>query len=116
LWTAAAESGEPSVAIIGAVSTFLGVVVTTVGVVAAQWLKSRYERTEPSPPGLADAAITVQLAKDIGQLDERANDNDERDDIQDHELRDQRNVLDEHHSRISAVERYMTDHFPDWRR
>jgi hypothetical protein len=121
LWNRAADSGELAAALIPAVWTFLGVVVVTLGTIAVQALKSRAERSgTPASPGSSDSSllqVARDVARDIGQLDQRANDNDERDDMQDRELRDQRNVLDEHHARITALERRYNDHRdPDWRR
>lgn len=106
MWAAAAQSA-PDNTTIYAVFGFLGVVVSTVGVIVVQWLKSRAERTDASPPGPVDTAVMVELARRQGQLIERADDADNRDHIQDMELRDTRATLDDHHKRITRIERWL---------
>lgn len=117
MWILAAES-DLAAALIPAVWTFLGVVVVTLGTIAVQSMKARSDQS--STPAQTNGSSLMQVARDvardIGQLDQRANDNDERDDVQDRELRDQRNVLDEHHARIVALERYHDKRDPGWRR
>jgi hypothetical protein len=102
--------------LIPAVWTFLGVVVVTLGTIAVQALKSRPDRsTPPASPtnGNGNGASLLQVARDVardmGQLDQRANDNDERDDVQDRHLNRQ-------DDRIEALERYNDHRDPDWRR
>jgi hypothetical protein len=106
VWTVAAD--ELATALIPAVWTFLGVVVVTLGTIFVQSIKSRSERpsTPPAPTHNGDGASLLQVARDvahdIGQLHQRANDNDERDDWQD--------------KRLNAIERHLDDRNPDWRR
>lgn len=97
MWLAA-DPGDLAAALIPAVWTFLGIIVVTLGTIAVQALKGRSERSSsvaPADPGLI-ARLTEQL--------------------QDRELRDQRDVLDEHHARLLALERYHDRRDPDWRR
>lgn len=112
MWIDAADSGELAAALIPAVWTFLGIVVVTLGGLFVQAMKGRSERSSApvTPPTNGNGngsliQVAREVAHDIGQLDQRADDNDERDDIQDRELRDQRNVLDEHHRRLLRLER-----------
>lgn len=115
MWIDGADSGELATALIPAVWTFLGVVVVTLGTILVQSMKARSERSsasqQTSPPTNGNGSAAAQLlqvardvARDIGQLDQRADDSDLRDDIQDRELRDQRNTLDEHHRRLLRLE------------
>lgn len=108
----AADSGELATALIPAVWTFLGVVVVTLGTIAVQAMRSRSERPEPVPPANGSGASLLQVARevarDIGQLDQRANDADERDEIQDRHIERQ----DE---RIERLERYNDRRDPGWR-
>lgn len=119
MWTEAAESGDLATALIPAVWTFLGIVVVTLGTIAVQAMKGRKEDTVIPPPSNGNGSSLLQVARDvardIGQLDQRANDNDERDEVQDRELRDQRHALDEHHLRLKALERFHDRHDPGWR-
>lgn len=109
MWTVAADSGELATALIPAVWTFLGVVVVTLGTIAVQALKSHADRTPDttSSPAHTDGGAALlqvarDVARDIGQLDQRANDNDDRDDMQDR--------------RLEAIERYNDHRDPEWRR
>lgn len=116
MWLGAENSGGADAALITAVWTFLGIVVTTLGTIAVQAYRSRKETTtSPAPPPSTDTALLMQLAREQGALVQRADDNDERDDVQDHELRDQREVLDAHHDRLRALERLHDRLRPGWR-
>lgn len=102
MWLGAADAGGNGDALILAVWAFLGIVVTTLGTIAVQGLKGRAERrTTQSPPAPVDNASLIQLAKDIGQLDERASDSDDRDEMQDR--------------RLDRIERHLDLSDPDWR-
>ena len=102
MWPLAADPVDVSGALISAVWTFLGIVVATLGTIAVQALKGRAERrTTQSPPAPVDNASLIQLAKDIGQLDERASDSDDRDEMQDR--------------RLERIERHLDHSNPDWR-
>jgi hypothetical protein len=98
----------PGDQLIIAIFTFLGVVVTPIGVVVVQAIKARSERTAPAPPAPSDTALLMQLAKEQGQLVQRADDSDERDDYQD-------KALTNYGDRIEALERYNDDCDPGWR-
>lgn len=114
----AVEAPQTGDALIYAVWGFCGVVVTQLVILVGPIIKAKFESAPASPPppnGNGNGSALIGLAKDIGQLDERANDNDARDEVQDRELRDQRTVLDEHHMRLSAVEHYLNRRDPDWR-
>lgn len=118
MWLAAADSGDTSSALVTAVWAFLGVVVTQLAFVIAPIIKAKFERpdrTSISQPAASDTALLMALAKDVGQLDQRANDNDERDDVQDrrHEVSDDRHEAAE--GRIDRIEDWITHHDPDWR-
>lgn len=120
MWVAV-ESGDLAAALIPAVWTFLGIVVVTLGTIAVQSMKGKAEPSStPTAPhngngGASLLQVARDVARDIGQLDQRANDADERDEMQDRELRDQRHVLDEHHDRLKALERFHDRHDPGWR-
>lgn len=95
-------------AIIGLLSLVL--VAATGGLFSL--LTAKANRTSPAPPPpTASSSPGVDLAfRDfvVGELAvnrKRDDDNDERDDVQDRELRDQRDVLDEHHQRLLRLER-----------
>lgn len=110
MWLAAAQEAPsaPADALVIAIFTFLGVVVTTIGVIVVQAIKSKAERTAPSPPAPTDTAMLMQLARDNGQLVQRADDSDERDDMQDR-------ALENYGDRIEAIERHLDRGYPDWR-
>lgn len=111
MWLLAASGEAPSApgdSLLIAIFTFLGVVVTTIGVIVVQAIKSRAERTAPALPGSADTAMLMQLAKEQGQLVQRADDADERDDYQDR-------ALETYGDRIEALERFNDRREPDWR-
>lgn len=113
MWTAAGDSGELATALIPAVWTFLGVVVVTLGTIAVAAMKSRKDAaSEPTPPingnGSSLLQVAREVARDIGQLDQRADDADARDDVQDRHL-------DRQDDRLDALERYNDHRDPDWR-
>lgn len=118
MWTAA--EADLATALIPAVWTFLGVVVITLGTIAVQSLKSKSDRADTPPPsnggGSSLMQVAREVARDIGQLDQRAADNDQRDQLQDRELRDQRDVLDDHHERLTVIEKHLDADHPGWRR
>lgn len=89
-------------ALITAVWAFLGIVVTTLGTIAVQALRSRKESlpTASGPPVDGGGGL-LGIAKDIGQLDQRADDSDGRDDLQDR--------------RLNALERYNDFRDPGWK-
>lgn len=117
MWTAAVGTSDLATALIPAVWTFLGIVVVTLGSIAVQASKSRSERPDTPTADGATSLLQVarDVARDIGQLDQRADDADARDQLQDRELRDQRDVLDEHHARITAIEKRLDRDVPGWR-
>lgn len=109
MWLAASEvPSAPGDSPIIVIFTFLGVVVTTVGVIVVQAIKSKAERTAPAPPAPSDTSLLLQLAKEQGQLVQRADDSDERDDYQDR-------ALHNHGDRIEAIERHLDNNVPNWR-
>ena len=102
MWELAVDSGGPSELLSAAIWTFWGVVVTTVGLIIQQYMKSRGDRTGSSPPPASvDGSMVMELAKDVGQLDQRANDADEALDYQD--------------KRIDRIEVWIERTDPDWR-
>lgn len=111
MWLGAADSGGLDTALITAVWTFLGIVVTTLGTIAVQALRAKRETPDPSPPASATGNGTghlLQLAKEQGVLHQRADDSDQRDDMQDR-------ALGNHDDRIEALERYHDEREPGWR-
>lgn len=91
MWLAAAEDGGASAALIAAIWTFLGIVVTTLGTIAVSAMRNKHERrssstTSAAPPSPTDATVLISLAKEQGILHQRADDSDERDDYQDRRL------------------------------
>lgn len=109
MWTAA-EAVGPSEALIYAIWAFLGIVVTTLGTITVQALKSRAERnsTTASPPAPAAGGDVTRHAERIAVVEHRADDNDDRDDMQDRTLR----ALDD---RVELLERYHDHRDPNWR-
>lgn len=104
MWAAeVATGGGPNEALIYAVGSFLGIVVTTVGVIVVQAIKSRADRTAPAPPP-ADAQMTERIAV----LEFRAQDSDERFDVADR-------ALDGVEGRVDRLERFHDQHDPGWR-
>jgi hypothetical protein len=103
LWTVAADSGELATALIPAVWTFLGVVVVTLGTIFVQSIKSRSERTStpPASNGNGNGTALIEIARDQGVLTQRADDSDQRDDVQD--------------VRLNAIERHLDTRNPEWR-
>ena len=101
MWLGAAEAGGNGDALILAVWAFLGIVVTTLGTIAVQGLKGRSERTTASPPSPLDNASLLQLMREHGALFQRADDSDERDEMQDR--------------RIDDIERHLDRNDPEWR-
>lgn len=124
MWLTAAEAvTPPSDFSAVAVWTFLGVVVTTLGLLAQQLLRGRNERTgtTASPPPASDAETLIKLAKDAGALGEgykiltqRAEDSDDRDQIQDvrHEACERR--AEDLGRRIYRLESFLRLHHSDW--
>lgn len=106
MWFSAA-GGDMDTALVTAVWAFLGIVVTTLGTIAVQALRNRSDSaptsTTPAVDGHATSLLQVarDVARDIGQLDQRADDNDYRDEIQDR--------------RLDALERYNEHRDPDWK-
>lgn len=104
MWFGADAPPAGSDALIYAVWGFAGLVVTQIGLLLAPVVKARFERTptttSPAQPASSDAT-SISLAKDIGQLDQRADDSDARDDWQDR--------------RLEALERYNDERDPGWR-
>ena len=111
MWLAAAEQAPaaPGDSLIIAIFTFLGVVVTTVGVIVVQSIKSRTERTAPAPPAPSETALLMQLAKEQGQLVQRADDGDEALELIDR-------ATSSNTDRIETIERYLDHDDPGWRR
>ena len=104
MWLIAA-SAVPSEALIYAVGTLLGVVVTTVGLILVQAMKSRADRTTASPPSpVAD----TRLAERVAVLEHRADDSDTRDDMQDR-------AIDTLLDRAEAIEAHLDRTDPGWR-
>jgi hypothetical protein len=111
LWLTAADAPAPDsqtaiiLGVIGLLTAVLVAVVTGVFML----LSARANRTEPAPPAStpnasADLAFRDYVVGELAVNRKRDDDNDERDDLQDHELRDQREVLDEHHQRLLRLE------------
>ena len=109
MWTAAGDSGELATALIPAVWTFLGIVVVTLGTIYVQARKERADRrsgpvttSEPVAPSNGNGTThLLTLAREVGQLDQRANDTDEAIDLQDR--------------RLNRIERYLDTDDPEWR-
>ncbi len=115
MWAAAAEAtAGPDPTLITAIAGFLGVVVTTIGVVVVQAMKSRADRTAPSPPAPSTATDTA-LAERVAVLEYRSREDQQRDD--DSDLRDdiQDRALNNHGDRLDAIERHLDRHDPGWR-
>lgn len=111
MWLTAADAPAPDsqTAIILAVIGLLTAVLVAVATGVFTLLSARANRTEPAPPSSTSNASADLVFRDyvVGELAvnrKRDDDNDERDDLQDHELRDQREVLDEHHQRLLRLE------------
>lgn len=98
MWsTLAAEAGaDPSGSLIIAVFVFLGVVVTALGTVVVAFINSRAaSRTAPSPPPPAGpGSVDARLTERIAVLEHRADDGDERNEVQDRRLDQIEDVLD----------------------
>ena len=110
MWGVAAEATGPADALIYAVWAFLGIVVTTLGTIAVQGLKSRSERqsTTSSPPTPSGPVDLTRHAERIAVVEHRADDSDERFDVMDRALRG----LDD---RVERLERYHDHNSPGWR-
>lgn len=104
MWLAA-ESGELDPALITAIWAFLGILVTTLGTIAVQSIKGRNDNSSstaaPTPPSNGNVSALMQLATQQGQLVERADDNDDRDDYQDR--------------RLARIEAWIEQTDPGWR-
>lgn len=107
-------SGDGQTAIILGIIALLTAVGVAVVTGLFSLLSAKANRTTAAPPSAAATpASSVDLAfRDsvVGQLarcDQRHNDSDERDDIQDRELRNQRDTLDAHHGRLRRIERHL---------
>jgi hypothetical protein len=113
LWAAAAEATVgPDSSLIVAVGGLLGVVVTTVGAIIVQAIKSRSERTTVSPPapeapGAAERLAVLEYRAREGQ--QRDDDSDVRDDMQDR-------AIYRHDTDIEALKRWADRTDPGWRR
>lgn len=105
MWAAevATAGSGPNEALIYAVGSFLGIVVTTIGVIVVQALKSRTDRTAPAPPA-ADAT----MAERVAVLEFRARDSDERFDVADR-------AIDGLEDRVERLERFHDHNDPGWR-
>lgn len=102
MWLGAADgASELDTALITAVWAFLGIVVTTLGTVAVQAMRGRRDTSSTTTTVAEGGPGLLGIAKDIGQLDQRADDSDSRDDVQDR--------------RLNALERYNDYRDPDWR-
>lgn len=109
-----AAEPPPDASLVAVIGGVVVAAITTLGLVLTEVLRGRAGRnTAAAPPGPAQPA--VELYERTAVLNQRADDNDDRDDVQDHELRDQRNALDSHHSRLTAIERHLTERDDDWR-
>ena len=94
-----------------AVWTFLGIVVTTLGTIAVQAFKARSERPTTggaTAPTTVDVATVTKHAERLAVVEHRADDNDDRDDLQDRSLAG----LDD---RLDALERFHDHRDPGWR-
>ncbi len=104
MWFGAEAPPAGSDALILAIWAFAGVLVTQIAVLLAPVVKAKFERTgaTTSPPQATptDGSL-LALAKDIGQLDQRADDTDATVHLQDR--------------RLDALERYNEHRDPDWR-
>ena len=111
MWLAA-ETGA-DVAATAAIWTAFGVIgaAAVTGLLAivqgliSRWRGSSAGPVTPSQPSPGDSAAVLEIARRQGSLVQRADDNDERDHVQDMELRDQRQVLDDHERRLKRLER-----------
>lgn len=108
MWAASAESGELGAALITAVWAFLGVVVTTLGLLIAPIIKSRFERTTAPSPAPTDGGVLIQIAKEQGALVQRADDSDERFEVFDRARARDREDLDD-------VLGFLDRNEPGWR-
>lgn len=121
MWLGATEpaASDAQTAIILAVIGLLSLVLVAVVTGIFSLLTAKANRTSPAPPQSGtppqDLAFRDHVIGELAVGRQRDDDNDDRDDVQDHELRNQRDVLDEHHDRLSSVERYLDAHDTDWR-
>lgn len=111
----AAENPPPTSGISDTLIVTIGGIVVaalgTLGLVLSEVVKGRHARTtaSPPPPSLTSQSMDVELYERTAVLSQRADDNDERDALQDRELRDQRDALDDHHHRLLRLERRDDD-------
>jgi hypothetical protein len=112
LWLSAAEapaSSDSHTAIILGVIALLSAVMVAVATGIFQLLSARASRTEPSPPApIPTAGQDVALYERTAVLSQRADDNDERDDVQ-----DRRHEHTE--DRLELIEDWIADRDPGWR-
>lgn len=104
MWFAAVEADGVDAALVTAVWAFLGIVVTTLGTLAVQAIRSRNENRSataaPAPATNGNVTALVEVARDQGVHSQRLDDADEALDMQD--------------KRIDRLERWAEHHDPEW--
>jgi hypothetical protein len=114
LWLVAVDTGAPSGTLTYAIWTFLGIVVTTIGLIIQQYLKVRTERTALALPSPDEGGTVIRLVEQGGRFGQRIDDHDELLDLIDKQVQNQRLTLDEHHARLRRVEDFLRRHHHDW--
>lgn len=117
MWAAGAEvAAGPDPTLITAIATLLGVVVTTVGLIVVQAIKSRSERTAPSPPAPATSDGGTRMAERVAVLEHQQRENQQRDD--DADTRDdlQDRAIRAHDEDLEALKRWAGRADPGWDR
>jgi hypothetical protein len=116
VWAVGEESGisavvDPTTALTSAVWTFLGLVIVTLGGVVVELIRTRGSRlvSQPAIPAGFDASLLMTLAKEQGQLVQRAEDCEEAIEEIDRGREHDRKDLD-------AILRFLDCEHPNWRR
>lgn len=91
-------SGDQLVIILGGL---LGAAITALGGIVVAGMNARAGRTEQAPPARTASLDAAGLHEDVAVLRYRADDNDERDDVQDR--------------RLDQIERHLDIDNPRWR-
>lgn len=97
--------------IILGIFTLLGIVATGIGGVVIALINAR-NRPPAATPAEPDPG---SLRERVGVLEFRAEDNDQRDDVQDRHLDRQDDRLDAVERTADAVARFLDRRFPEWR-
>lgn len=114
MWAAAAEAAVgPDPTLITAIAGLLGIVITTVGLIVVQAIKSRSERTAPAPPATSDT--DTRMVERVAVLEHQQRENQQRDDDLDlgNDLQDR--AIHNHGGRLEAIEWWLDRNFPGWR-